>query len=160
MKLIQNLTEAQQSERDAIIFGDYAPPAPSAALPESQLLPYKGYLAGIRLFGERHGAVVTAEKLELLISKGYADPSDQANRRPSMRQFITFMKKVPGSSAIGHAVPRSRPDMRVSVDGVQFIGTVDPATLHAFTKFAGRLNPDESVLRGQWGADHLRLWWD
>ena len=91
--------------RDMMIFGE----------------PYnkEKYLGGCRHFNK-----MSLTTLNKLIEKNFADINDCQNCAPSIGEIKRFLKRNPECWCHGYAVSTDRDDYRVSIEGVQYQGTV------------------------------------
>ena len=96
----KKLTEAEEIERDQILFGTYNP---------------EEYSGGVRSFSR-----VAPEAIATLIEKGYADPDEEQNNSPCIQEFLDFCEQHPlvKYTLSGYTVSREREDCRVSVDQI------------------------------------------
>ena len=64
---------------------------------------------------------ITAECLQKLIDSGFADSNDTQNEAPSIQEFLEFLRNHPESTltAHGHMTTPTRPDARVSIEGLE-----------------------------------------
>lgn len=73
--------------------------------------PYRG---GLKSF-----SFLTLDKLEQLVNEGFVDLGDRQNNAPSIDKILQFMRSNPDFTAHGYAIDKSRPDYRISIEGVR-----------------------------------------
>lgn len=88
------------NQRDKIVFGEY--------------YDKDRYRGGIRYFSH-----MPVESLHELLKRGFADPDNQQNYAPPIKEIVQFLDKHPNFWAHGYAVSPERDDCRVSVEGVE-----------------------------------------
>lgn len=101
-------TKQQQTIRDQIIWGDKSP----------------------ALFARIDS--ITLEQLHELNDNGFLDLDQTQNESPSVAEIMDFMTKFPQFTAHGYAISSSRPDMRVSLEGVECHSPLDKEATRAF----------------------------
>jgi hypothetical protein len=93
--------------------------------------------------------------MQTLIELGFLEPHGNQNGSPTTAEFLRFMKRFPGFTAIGYATHPDRKDSRVTIEGVEASGTILSAEAAAeFRELAA--TADECDL----SADYARCWWD
>ena len=122
-------------QRDEILFGAY-------------------YIEDYRFGGCKRFDDVSVETLEKLVELNFLDQEDAQNSAPTAKSFIEFMKKHPGFEAHGYAVTDSRPDYRVTIEGLNYLGRAERETIMAFAMFAN--GADDFTV----SDDQLYCWWD
>ncbi|MBQ3433665.1 MAG: hypothetical protein II857_04105 [Selenomonadaceae bacterium] len=110
--------------RDKLIFGEYNPDA---------------YLGGVRYFEN-----LSLDTLNTLLENKFIAAGERQNDAPTTAQIQSFMARYPEYTAHGYAVAITRPDYRVTLEGVSKGRGADSAQeLADFTelfKFADELN--------------------
>ena len=86
-------------KRDELLFG------------EANIEKYK--YGGIRHFSE-----LDVDTLEMLLNNNHADPEEQHNDAPCIKEIYEFMVNHPDFVAHGYAVSPERDDYRISIEGV------------------------------------------
>jgi hypothetical protein len=104
-----------------------------------------------------HFVGLTAVNLRKLIDEGFADPEEQQNDAPSIREFIEYMEAHPGLTAHGYAVGLERPDYRVSIEGLKGVVASAEEALD-FEHWCRRADELESALADD--GYHCSSWWD
>lgn len=123
-------------ERDRLIFGE--------------AIDWKMVAGGMKRF-----LSITAETLQDLVTKQFADPGDKQNLAPTLASFLSFMKENPGKFlAHGYAISPDRSDYRVSIEGLVSAGKVTPGLTDRFVEFCRC--PAELIAE----KDRLYAWWD
>lgn len=89
----------------------------------------RDWCGGIRCF-ERLPLVA----LDILVKRGWADPSDTQNNSPSLGEMLEFMRKFPEVTAHGYAVEAKRFDCRVTVEGLEYDGEPSEEMKAEFTR--------------------------
>jgi len=74
----------------------------------------KSYSGGIETYSN-----LSLGSLENLVSLDFIDLTDRQNVAPSAGEFLEFMKQHPNFKAHGYAVSKTRPDYRVTIEGLQ-----------------------------------------
>ena len=101
---------------------------------------------------------LTIEKLEQLISQGFANPLDAQNFSPTITELLEFAHRQAdkGFEFIfeGYVISPQRPDYRVSIDGLVYRGICSTDLIFDFQEFVGE--PDEIDIN----SSYLRAWWD
>jgi hypothetical protein len=68
---------------------------------------------GIKRFGD-----IDLDRLRALVDEGFANPASTQNDSPAIGQFLAMLTEHPELRVGGYAVPITRADYRVSIDGV------------------------------------------
>jgi hypothetical protein len=90
--------------------------------------------------------------MDQLVEEGFVDLDERQNNSPTIREFMEFARRFPDEITFhGYAVTAARKDYRLSVEGVDFVGTKMSAELRAAWRWLGR-NAD--------ARDESHLWWD
>ena len=116
----------------------------------SLLQPYfeEGEFGGVRYFKR-----LPLEVLERLIDRGFVE-MEPWNECPGMEVFLPFLRRNPLFNAHGYAVSPERPDTRITIEGVEFDGSLSKAKIiDFFMTFRGA---DDMYI----GPDHARCWYD
>jgi len=96
---------------------------------------------------------LNAKQLEWLINNNYANPEERQNDSPCIGEFLLFIKKHLGFMVQGYAIDISRPDYRISIDGL--IGEeTNIDEIIEFLKFNKKA--DELFFSN----NHQHSWWD
>ena len=111
---------------------------------------------GLRWFGGSASFTgLSVGAMQTLVELGFLNLQGNTNLSPTAETFFDFMKRFPMFNAIGYAVHPARPDVRITIEGVEASGvTLDPATIAAFRTLAA--DADESDIE----SDYARCWWD
>lgn len=100
---------------------------------------------------------MTVETLKDLIEKDLVDLEEQRNDSPSTEEFYEFMKLDLWNSDMtchGYLVSPTRPDCRLTIEGLSFNSPVNEEMLIKFAEL-NRM-ADEFIL----SSDYLYSWWD
>ncbi|MGD1804394.1 hypothetical protein ACP6PL_02980 [Dapis sp. BLCC M126] len=125
--------------RDRIIFG-----TPIA---------WEDAMGGVQRFHD-----LTREKLQQLISHGFANPADSQNFSPTIGDFFEFAQRQ-GNKGFefileGYVISPERRDYRVSIDSLFYRGICSTELIFDFQEFVNE--PDELEIE----PNYLRAWWD
>lgn len=112
------------------------------------------FYVGKSFGGIRRFSRLGYETLESLVLMGFADIDDTQNDAPSLGEIRDFLLDNPGFTAHGYAVSESREDCRISLEGVEFLGTTTVAQVTAFQAMFG--HADELTISN----DRLHCWFD
>lgn len=127
-------------ERDKILFGFYDENA---------------YWGGCRNF-ER----VTPEEIKTCIERGFADPQEDQNGSPTIREFLDFAENVSDESVVtfaGYVITKERPDYRMNIDAVDLSTT----NMDDVVKFANEFHyADEFEIKKIGDQMEAGAWWD
>jgi len=97
---------------------------------------------------------MSIDELEQLIKNGFIDLDERQNDSPTVEEFREFMKKYPDALAHGYVVSNDRPDVRVSIEGIEIAESdVTPEIYKAFVglcRLADEFDDD----------GRLYSWWD
>ena len=125
--------------RDRIIFGTP--------------LAWDDYMGGARRFHD-----LTREKLQQLISQGFANPADTQNFSPTISDLFDFAQRQANKgfefTFEGYVISPERSDYRVSIDGLFYRGICSTELIFDFQEFVNE--PDELDIE----PNYLRAWWD
>jgi len=106
------------------------------------------YYGGIASYSD-----LSLEGLKWLIENDFVDLEEQQNDSPSIAEFLSFMEEYPIFFAHGYVVDGSRPDYRVSIEGLSG-HTNNMNEMLAFSKFNKKATEFDCDLGYQ------RSWWD
>lgn len=112
------------------------------------------FYVGKSFGGIRRFAGLPLTVLESLISDGFADPDDAQNNAPTLGEIRDFLRDNPGYTSHGYAVSEDRDDYRISLEGVEFIGSTTVEQVTAFGSMFG--HADEITI----GEGRLHCWFD
>jgi hypothetical protein len=106
------------------------------------------------LYGTFRVDRIELSTLKQLLSGNFIDPAEQQNEAPTVAEFDEFMRKHSGSYAFGYAVSPTRPDYRVSLEGIAIPGhVVTPAVREAARALCH--DADETAFEAE-----IYCWWD
>lgn len=101
---------------------------------------------------------LTTEKLQQLVSQGFANPAHAQNFSPTINDLLEFAQRQASNgfefTFEGYVISPQRSDYRVSIDGLCYRGICSTELIFDFQEFVG--TPDELDI----DSDYLRAWWD
>lgn len=106
-------------------------------------------MGGIKRFDGLSGS-----DLQMLIDEGYADPRESHNMAPSVGFFADYAGYFQNSGLHGYAVSSSRPDCRISIEGIEITQYMSPQEQDTFSRHF--MGADEFEV----SEDYAYCWFD
>mgnify|MGYP006956381724 CR=1 FL=1 len=112
--------------------------------------------------GVRHFQNLSIDKLETLLKEGFADPEENQNYSPTIKEFLEFANRYKDFAEItfnGYIVSPVRSDYRVSVDAITIVPNNinnNERTMLAIAAMNFGKEADET----DFNDDSFYLWWD
>lgn len=123
-----------------------------AALSTTQLAK-RNRILGFETRLDTFGVTFTLAQLQALRRAKLLDMNQTQNDSPTVADLVQFMEEHPGVVGHGYVIGVDRPDCRVSLEGLEFKGTVTIPLISDFIKLcqgADELDVTEFSLRSWW----------